>query len=56
MFCVCAARKQKIGATVKLQAYVEAARNASQLQEKQEAENRRSQAGGVGKSDLPERD
>jgi hypothetical protein len=37
-----AAREQKIEATVKLQAYFEAARNAKQLQEKQEAENLKS--------------
>ena len=37
-----AAREQKIEATVKLQAYVEAARSAKQLQEKQEAENLKS--------------
>ena len=38
MIYVHAARKQKIEATAKLQAYVEAARRAKQLQEEQEAE------------------
>jgi len=39
MIYVHAARKQKIEATAKLQAYVEAARKAKELQEKQEAES-----------------
>jgi integrase len=39
MIYVHAARKQKIEATAKLQAYVEAARKAKQLQEKKEAES-----------------
>ena len=39
MIYVHAARKQKIDATAKLQAYVEAARRAKQLQEEQEAED-----------------
>jgi integrase len=39
MIYVHAARKQKIEATAKLQAFVEAARRAKQLQEEQEAEN-----------------
>jgi hypothetical protein len=42
MIYVHAARKQKIEATVKLQACVEAAWDAKQLQEKQEAENLKS--------------
>ena len=39
MIYVHAARKQKIEATAKLQAYVEAARRAKQLQEEREAED-----------------
>ena len=39
MLYVHAARKQKIEATAKLQAYVEAARRAKQMQEEQEAED-----------------
>jgi hypothetical protein len=39
MIYVHAARKQKIEATARLQAFVEAARKAKQLQEKQEVES-----------------
>ena len=39
MIYIHAARKQKIEATAKLQAFVEAARKAKQLQEKEEAES-----------------
>jgi len=39
MIYVHAARKQKIEATAKLQAFVEAARKAKQLQEREEAES-----------------
>jgi hypothetical protein len=39
MIYVHAARKQKIEATAKLQAFVEAARKDKQLQEKEEAES-----------------
>ena len=39
MIYVHAARKQKIGATARLQAYVEAARKAKELQAKQAAES-----------------